>query len=71
MEWISVKDRLPDKQKQVLVYDHGKGIITQGFKYQHSNVWHVTTYMDSINIFTGEVAINVTHWMPLPDEPKD
>ena len=55
-EWISVKDRLPDKPMKCLVYtkrgDCGGYEITyynKGFYLQYSNV---------------------THWMPLPTAPK-
>ena len=52
MEWISAKDRLPELEKEVLVYDSfGKmyiGLITDGWK-----------------------GLYVTHWMPLPEPPKD
>ena len=52
MEWISTKDRLPELEKEVLVYDSfGNmyiGLITDGWK-----------------------GLYVTHWMPLPEPPKD
>ena len=55
-EWISVKDRLPEKPMKCLVYtkrgEYGGYEITyynEGFYLQYANV---------------------THWMPLPDEPE-
>ena len=55
-EWISVKDRLPEKPMKCLVYtkrgEYGGYEITyynKGFYLQYANV---------------------THWMPLPDEPE-
>ena len=55
-EWISVKDRLPEKPMKCLVYtkrgEYGGYEITyynEGFYLQYENV---------------------THWMTLPDEPQ-
>ena len=55
-EWISVKDRLPEKPMKCLVYtkrgEYGGYEITyynEGFYLQYANV---------------------TNWMPLPDEPE-
>lgn len=55
-EWISVKDRLPEKQMKCLVYtkrgEYGGYEITyynEGFYLQYANV---------------------THWMPLSEPPK-
>ena len=55
-EWISVKERLPEKPMKCLVYtkrgEYGGYEITyynEGFYLQYANV---------------------THWMPLPDEPE-
>lgn len=55
-EWISVKDRLPDNFKRVLVYDQEWGIR-----------------IDTISIKPFEEFTHygyVTHWMPLPESPK-
>ena len=57
VEWISVKDRLPEEGVDVLVWE------TQGFAYcdmLKSGVW---------NIGADEGAI-ISHWMPLPEPPK-
>ncbi len=55
-EWISVEDRLPEKQTAVLVcFDNDcistDFIASSGMWYDH---WHKT----------------ITHWMPLPTPPK-
>ena len=63
-EWISVKDRLPEADKYVLV-------ITAGglFKTARCNFYkNGTEVCWATNDGLGEKAI--THWMPLPQPPK-
>lgn len=59
MEWISVKDRLPDDDKTVLVTD---GIrICLSYYEGCCDLWR------GGYIFGREM----THWMPLPQPPKE
>jgi len=61
MEWISVEDRLPNKEDVVIICVGG--IVSVGdFLGMHlgEQVWD---YVD------GEAAYGVTHWMPLPSAP--
>lgn len=53
-EWISVKDKLPEKGECILAYN---GLIVS------------QCYYIGDGIFT--VICGVTHWMPLPEPPKD
>lgn len=57
MQWISVKDRLPEIGQQILIYD--KYGIELGSLYDTDS-------------FCGNSRYNekVTHWMPLPQSPK-
>ena len=55
-EWISVNDRLPEKPMKCLVY-------TKRGEY---GGYEITYYNEG---FYLQYA-NVTHWMPLPDEPE-
>ena len=59
-EWISVKDRLPDKQGKYLCYykfePDSPDVICEN-TYQGSGLW--LSEMDKI-----------THWMPMPQPPK-
>lgn len=68
-EWINVKDRLPD--------DYGWFIVNDTYLVSSNNV--------TMGFFDGDSAVvwlpldqrldqdsmNVTHWMPLPEPPKD
>ena len=59
MEWISVKDRLPERMQPVIVCrDNGK--VEQGYR-DVGDWWKVY----------GTRTKNVTHWMPLPEPPKE
>ena len=67
-KWISVKDRLPE------AYDDGSvdaSLVTNGY------VIHMAYYARDTWFFceSGEMAepmfYNVTHWMPLPEAPKE
>ena len=80
-KWISVEDRLPDKTMKCLVYQTGYGALggfvaiatytpcyngMEGDPMNGRRVWYK---------YCGEwgeyEALNVTHWMPLPEEPKE
>ncbi len=73
MEWISVKDRIPEsKDDGVLVYFSETGGI---------ETVHIQDYFDDITngldkdgkqLYTKwYLSQQVTHWMPLPEAPKD
>ena len=61
-EWISVKDRLPEKKGTFLV-------CTKNDFYGTKNIAKVRFY-DGEWHGTGGIWSNVTHWMPLPEMPK-
>ena len=63
MDWISVKDRLPEDDATYLVYGrNGYGIVFA--VYYGDGEW--LTWADLTNITRF-----VTHWMPLPPPPKE
>ena len=59
-KWISVKERLPEKDRNVLVIDRITGEVTTA----HLNEFHSFVFRDG----RGHGA---SHWMPLPEAPKD
>ena len=63
MEWISVKDRLPDKSEEVLAIDD-EGGIDLAFIRSEDGVIKYSQCLCCTNLI-----YQVTHWMPLPDKP--
>ena len=66
MNWISVKDRLPDEDQEVFVYS-SLGIIEK-CKMSNSD-WFYTNCPMCSDLWDDDETI--THWMPLPEKPKD
>ena len=63
-EWISVKDRLPEEKVNCIVY------------YQHAYCDNDGYWAIGICFYDGEkfqmgLSYKVTHWMPLPEPPKE
>ncbi len=63
MMWISVKDRLPDKECLALVSDGRHVTIAD---WSRGNGW-VTDREDRA---FGITNYTITHWMPLPEPPS-
>lgn len=70
VEWISIEDRLPPPDHEVpsisdtvLVSDENREVLTSFYSYGDKE-WRIefSPYSESLN---------VTHWMPLPEAPKD
>ena len=59
-QWIPVTGRLPDDGQWVLVWGHGQHIPTMMFR--ESGAWIDDQF---------EFHTTVTHWMPLPEPPKE
>jgi len=64
--WISVKDRLPEKEGQYLCW-FGKNTVCKGAA--------IATYLEEWKAFGSFESLktypNVTHWMPLPEPPEE
>lgn len=58
-KWIPVTERLPDNQCDVLCDDEGRVVV--GYYTDEKVGWHD---LHSYKIYP-------THWMPLPEPPKD
>lgn len=75
-EWISINDRMPEMETQVLVY----GTIHEQNDIYLAEYFVVNHYRDNelIDIkveawesLWGYEVENVTHWMPLPSPPGE
>lgn len=75
MKWISVKDRLPKKNEEVLFfdkkifsgywYDDYEGFKNLGLKI----VWQCNC--ECFGMDHGRETYYPTHWMPLPKYPEE
>ncbi len=68
MEWISVADRLPKKGNLVLVWNNGMR-EPRIRMYGIDNDWYDERRRSTMNIHPAKEYI--THWMPLPEPPKE
>ena len=75
-EWISIEDKLPKVDEQVLVYytwDNGKYT-----EYDCAYISEILTRETADGIFKTiewrgkdlDAVVRPTHWMPLPEPPK-
>lgn len=66
IEWISVKERLPELDQQVLTYSRfGIGITTFCRQYDRDKFEvELDPWFDNDSWTPG-----ITHWMPVPGDP--
>lgn len=83
-EWISVKDRLPDEEQDVLILIREIEFFGKHKEKRKSHHWihtgwfidgeWATTYCFGHKYITEEIndrsELVVTHWMPLPELPQ-
>ena len=71
--WIPVTERLPENYDMVICYTPVDGLMCVGFchKYEWAGKmllkWKIVTAMRGTQTLTKKV----THWMPLPEPPKE
>lgn len=77
-QWISTKKMLPEKDMEVLVYTTlYRGTITVAtFEHSGSGGSLISREGDRWFLYLGDEGIfatgeEVTHWMPLPEPPKE
>lgn len=69
MEWISVKDRLPEANEDVLfITDHNITIYRGGYRKAHKWKWEG---FDKDGVETGISSLIVSHWMPITPPKED
>ena len=67
-EWISVKEMLPEKGTEMVLVTDGLTVIT-GFRNWMFRLGDGKVYTPGLKMGGG--SMEVTHWMPLPDQPKE
>lgn len=74
--WISIEDQLPElyenhgcKQNWSIdvLFKYGDGEYAVGFYHYGTGEWYIVTEGDDVEVKHSEV----THWMPIPQFPKD
>lgn len=66
--WISVKERMPEKSGNYLVYSMSTGICTAWlFKQRVEDFYQIIPFGET----DYEEHVSATHWMPLPEQPED
>ena len=66
MNWISVKDKLPDGMIDVLIFDPFHNEMITAWFIEKENRW-VSGLSAPEDYF--EINPEPTHWMPLPEPP--
>ena len=72
-EWISVEERLPDRDCELIIFSECSvdevsiGAFSDGEFYTPESYLHYACLGEDIEITE---AINVTYWMYLPDSPN-
>ena len=66
MQWVSVKDRLPEHEQEVIIYVKTENgyLVTGGLTWYSD----VEKFIDGITVLRLNKS-EVTHWMPLPNKP--
>lgn len=86
MEWISVKDKLPEEEQDVLIFtktveiygkhkERKKTYYNVYCGYYDGDEWLTSycygcEYIERMNEKYKNEKIVVTHWMPLPEPPE-
>lgn len=71
-EWVSVKDRLPDVFDEVLVYDtFSNTSISIAWRENTPRKNGIVNWYWNSQMSYPENLTHVTHWMPLPEPPKE
>lgn len=74
-KWISVKEKLPAENQDVLAHIKGGGMTVTIFMYRNVTREPMFILMPSCESIRDETLVvylkNVTHWMVLPEPPEE
>jgi hypothetical protein len=65
MEWVNVKDRLPEDSQNIIFYLSSANDVMSGY---------YDALLKEFTILNGEwgwSTADISHWMPLPEPPED
>ena len=66
MNWIDIKDALPEIGQEVLVYrGNCRGNLMNVYTYLGDDMWE-----DDYGYWQHADGEGITHWMPLPEPPR-
>ena len=71
MTWINVEDELPPDYEEVLyfaTFNNGRSTEIMCGHREHKAWFHCCLFYSSMQLNPDVI---VTHWMPLPDYPKE
>lgn len=68
-KWIHVEDQLPKDYEDVLFFNKSYNVILVGY-YWHEKRKFYMTFTEAEEYF-GQTLNEVTHWMELPEPPKE
>jgi hypothetical protein len=68
-EWISVKERMPEEGKRVLVYRPDLKVVLICEYYKVSQNWRDCGEWHGDDDYDFHIQYG-THWMPLPEPPE-
>jgi len=71
-QWVSVKDRLPKIFPEHYLFYTGKKEVVLGFVYDDkAMMFEIGNGIIYINDLLNDKLAVATHWMPLPEPPKE
>jgi len=74
MEWISVKERLPEGMERVICFNLDVALLCCGVAFWNgSKFLFDATLLSNHSVFekAADKPVKVTHWMILPEPPKN
>jgi len=65
-DWIKVTERAPKRDRAVIGYDRFYNRVGEAF-----NTGRKDDYGEPRLVFVDSDDCHITHWQPMPDEPKE
>lgn len=69
MNWIDINNELPEFDKDVLIFYEDKQAVSYLTRIEQGSGYRYVYFRNPDTYNHYEIS-NATHWMPLPDAPK-